>query len=615
MGFSYGSCMVRVGGLLYWRAVVPVRLQEVLGRKEIRRSLRTPYAREARVKVGYLNAKLAGVWKSMDGDSGNLESRFDEILRVKLGQWMIEAEAELLTLKPAQLRQYSEYISDGVADRLGEIEESLAVNDVFMVTDTMEEIITELGVDLDRASPEYHRLSYKLLRASREAVKVRLDKIERGDFLYRPEVMKSVSVTPAVPELVTQHVTPKISLSEAVEAHLKELDDGIVSAGKTGKNGSRDKRHGLREMALIVGQDKPMDALRLEDITAYIVRLQYIPTGLDLSNLTRPLTDYGPAVKVDKPLSPGTQRKRCEDVRRFVGWCQEHGYLSVDTASAIRKKLSGKASDLEYTVSMAGGTPTRAYGLDELRALFESDIYMRWSAKRPGDFWGPLIALFSGMRMGEILTLRAKDIKATPERLDVYTLRKSSSPMKGRDGVLYFDLTDTSVKNLKSKDSYRPIPLHPFLVELGLLDFVKRFEPDEFLFKESLSTNKKANSSEYKFQWRSQYKLTDRFMKLRRSVGVGRVEGATDGDKLDFHCFRNTVVDRLRDLGVGVEVRCEITGHDAADGAGVSQIHGSYSDSFGLDFKLDNGIGLLDFHLSVPALRELAMSPWAKGKK
>ena len=91
MGFSYGSCMVRVGGLLYWRAVVPERLQVAVGRKEIRRSLRTPYAREARVKVGYLNAKLAGAWKLMDGDSGNLESRFDEILRVKLGQWMIES--------------------------------------------------------------------------------------------------------------------------------------------------------------------------------------------------------------------------------------------------------------------------------------------------------------------------------------------------------------------------------------------------------------------------------------------------------------------------------------------------------------------------------------------
>lgn len=612
MGFSYGSCMVRVGGMLYWRAVVPERLQTVVGRKEIRRSLRTPYAREARVKVGYLNAKLQAVWTLMDA---GLEQRFDEILSRKFNEWMTEAEEEFLSMESRQLRRGAEFLGDGTADRLNAVDEALGVNDTSMIAETMEEIVTELGVSLDKNSPEYRRFSYKLLRATREAVEVRLAKIVRGDFLYRPEVMKSVPATPPVTVLVTQPVTPKLSLAKAVEVHLKELDDSIVSAGKTGKNGSRDKRHGLREMALIVGQDKAIDAVRLEDFTTYIHQLQYIPAGLDLSNLTRPLTDYGPAVKVDKPLSPGTQRKRCEDVRRFVGWCQEHGFILADRAEAIRKKLSARASAIEYSVDMSGGTATRPYTTDELRALFEPGKFLKWSTKRPGDFWGPLIALFSGMRMGEILTLRAKDLKATPDRLDLYGLRRSSAAMKGRDGVWYIDLTDTNAKNLKTKDSYRPIPLHPFLVELGFLDFVGRFQPDDFLFKESLMVNSKPNSTEYKFKWKSQFKLTDRFMRHRRGVGVGRAEGETEGDKLNFHAFRHSVIDRLRDLGVSAEVRCEIAGHDAADGAGVSKTHGGYSDAHGLDYLLDNGIGLLDFHLSVPALKELAMSPWAKGQK
>ncbi len=609
MGFSYGSCMVRVGGILYWRAVVPERLQMLVGRKEIRRSLRTPYAREAKAKIGYLNAKLQGVWKSMSGAGENLESRFDEVLKLRVGEWIREAEAELLNLKPANLRRNYEAISDGVADRLHGIDDALATNDTSVVAETMDEIIAELGVDLDKSSPEYRKLSYKLLKASREATKVRLDKFITGDFLHRPDVLKSVPVAPPIPE-----PTPTITLTAAVEAHLRELDDSIVGAGKTGKNGSRDKRHGLREMALIIGAGKTVAALKLEDFTAYIGQLQHIPTGLDLEKLARPLTDYGRTAKADKTLSSGTQRKRCEDVRRFVGWCQEHGYVPAATADAIRKKLSARASDIEYSVDMAGGPPTRAYSADELRALFDADKYLKWSSKRPGDFWGPILAVYTGMRMGEILTLRAKDIKATPERLDVYALRKSSTPMKGRDGVWYVDLTDTSAKNLKTKDSYRPIPLHPFLVELGFLDFVGRFGADDFLFAESLMRSSKPNATEYKFQWRSQYKLTDRFMKLRRAVGVGRAEGEGEGDKLDFHCFRNTVIDRLRDLGVGAELRCEITGHDAADGAGVSKTHGGYSDAFGLDYLLENGVGLLDFHEKAPLIA-LAASPWAKGKK
>ena len=57
MGLSYGSCMVRVGSM-YWRAVVPERLLAVVGRKESAEVSGKPYARESRLKVGYLNARL-----------------------------------------------------------------------------------------------------------------------------------------------------------------------------------------------------------------------------------------------------------------------------------------------------------------------------------------------------------------------------------------------------------------------------------------------------------------------------------------------------------------------------------------------------------------------------
>lgn len=71
-------------------------------------------------------------------------------------------------------------------------------------------------------------------------------------------------------------------------------------------------------------------------------------------------------------------------------------------------------------------------------------------------FWVPLIGLFTGARSGEIIQLRVEDVRE-------------------EHGVPHFDINDDGAdKRLKTAHSKRTTPVHPVLVELGLLDHVER---------------------------------------------------------------------------------------------------------------------------------------------
>ena len=62
-------------------------------------------------------------------------------------------------------------------------------------------------------------------------------------------------------------------------------------------------------------------------------------------------------------------------------------------------------------------------------------------------FWIPLVALFTGARLAEIVQLEVSDIRAY-------------------GGVRFFDINDKGEKTLKTKNSKRHIPIHPELARI-----------------------------------------------------------------------------------------------------------------------------------------------------
>ncbi len=146
-----------------------------------------------------------------------------------------------------------------------------------------------------------------------------------------------------------------------------------------------------------------------------------------------------------------------------------------------------------------------------------------------GIFWVPLIALYTGARSGEIIQLYVDDIK---EKQD----------------VLYFTLNlEGEDKRLKTSGSERLTPVHPDLVEMGLLKHVeaRRTQGELRLFPEMSMGADGYYSSPYP-------KHYGRFLE---SINVKKK------GKNSFHSFRHNFEDACRDSGISKGVMDALQGH------------------------------------------------------
>ena len=223
------------------------------------------------------------------------------------------------------------------------------------------------------------------------------------------------------------------------------------------------------------------------------------------------------------PISPKTVKDTTVLIGEFLTWMETEGYpVTKGLKSIFASVKKPKAKD-----SRSRGPFTD----DDLRRLFLSEPYLKGTVKRPSEYWVPLLAVFTGARLAELVQLHCSD---------VYSV----------EGVWVLDLNELDEKSLKSENSKRIVPVHSALIELGFLDFVKwRKKASTRLFPEEERT------PEGKFDAYSK-----RFQAYRKKVGVT----GTEREMLDFHSFRHTVRTRLAEASVTESLIDDIIGHASA---------------------------------------------------
>ena len=197
--------------------------------------------------------------------------------------------------------------------------------------------------------------------------------------------------------------------------------------------------------------------------------------------------------------------------RRFIA---EGEVIGENPFAALRftKRALRRAEDA------ANPDHTRdAWPREHLQALLDSPIWTGCKGatrrKEPGRvviedgwFWAPLIALYAGLRMEEALQLRTADVAQM-------------------DGLPVLRVAWSGDQRRKSRSARRVVPIHPHLVELGLLDFAEeaRRRGVRVLFPELPRTKPRDTLQAY---------YSRRFVVLRRELGIP--------DRHDFHALRTT---------------------------------------------------------------------------
>ncbi len=142
-----------------------------------------------------------------------------------------------------------------------------------------------------------------------------------------------------------------------------------------------------------------------------------------------------------------TARSRLSLLSSLMKWCHAEGLVGGNPVEGIHY---GK-----QTQKRLAAPKRQPFTDSELSAIFNGYIYTGVETKfkkkkwESFQFWLPLIGLFSGARMSEIVKLPIKKIKKI-------------------DDIHVFKIEDT-----KSVAGNRMIPIHSKLLELGILDYAK----------------------------------------------------------------------------------------------------------------------------------------------
>lgn len=186
----------------------------------------------------------------------------------------------------------------------------------------------------------------------------------------------------------------------------------------------------------------------------------------------------------------------------------QEGYCDKNPMSGLKvqQKVKASAQRCRFTE-------------DDLGRLFSALRMEKQLDVKPHRRWLPLLGLYTGARLNELCQLYLDDIVRI-DGIDCIHIQTSRS--------------DQKLKNLTSE---RVVPLHSQLKALGFMEYVahQRTLGAQRLFPE-LSLHKRHGYAHTPSRW---------FAGVRDRLGLKGGE-----QKKDFHSFRHTVADHLKQLGV-----------------------------------------------------------------
>ena len=390
------------------------------------------------------------------------------------------------------------------------------------------------------------RTARTLARALGISLEQGLDKTERLHMSGGPEdFAQAFSLTMNVDlKRGTIHVETDPDKPEEVQAAVNAIKDltPLLTEAASNSGAHLDEAD---PPALAVRLPDEATGRRLSEIADEFVRLKS-PTWVP-----RTAADYRATIQMfiqyaeDPPIRKVT-RKLVNDFK-----VAKHGEMSPRTLDKKITILNGLFNYAINSGDLLGENPAskqmvltnrdklnqrhyRKFKPDELAMIFDPAHYLQGNPK-PHQYWAPLVALYSGARIGEICQLLVKDFSEVDGML---CLSISPQDEEGSEHK----------KRVKSKAGERMLPVHPELLELGIRDYLQDVREvaggHGLLFPYLVHTVNGYSKT-----------ASAHFGKYLNKLGL------TDKN-LVFHSFRSTVNDLLKQNRIDEEKRCQLLGHE-----------------------------------------------------
>lgn len=525
-------------GETYWfRMALPPDLVARFGRREFRLSLKTSDLRIARMRGSRLSVSFQELMRMVRGMPELTRERINDLVRAHFEKRLSVANEIVWCAQDDEMFDRAKEIEGATKDMEALHKDAFASKFSPKTQNIVSELVEEAGFStVSPANECYQYFGQMVARAEAEMRRVLIAKLSgnlKESFITDPafiglrdNVLPPIPGAPFDPHDLT--APSLLTVGEAVERFKTHKRNEWVE--KTRK----DYERCLGWFLELVGERRPLVSLTADDFREYRELLGKLPSNASKFAQFAGKTgvQIAAAARGDqKGLAPKTLRKYHDNLKGFLNWCVDESYLDKVPAprrSKIAKSGNGKEDRLPFTI-------------EQLKIIFSTPQYLgHKSAGRrfePGDmiikdgkYWIPLLGLFTGMRLGEIVQLTVTDIKQ-------------------ENGLPYIDVNkEEEDKRLKTESSARYVPIHPVLVSLGFLDYVRDFQKGKKgggrLFPEiepGADGYYSNNFSKYFARYLDKVGLTSR--------------------KLTFHSFRHNLMNSLRNACVGDMLVKVVVGH------------------------------------------------------
>lgn len=238
---------------------------------------------------------------------------------------------------------------------------------------------------------------------------------------------------------------------------LSQLVREFVESRPKGKTTALTKDATCMSKFLDIVGDKPMSALRQQDIREFFQIAQRLPSQRGGPKKPEGIT-WREWAGDTVTMSPDTFKNNyVAPVRHFLKWAKstyhDQGFPVGLTTDAI-----------EYQGTRERGeSKQRAFRTDELQRLFLGEE-MQGFATDPDQaerYWLPLLGLHTGARINELCQINPAEDWITPD--GIHCLHITTETEAGEDVT----------KSIKT-GTPRIVPIHPKLIELGFLEYLER---------------------------------------------------------------------------------------------------------------------------------------------
>ncbi len=507
--------LLRRGEVYYFRRMLPRRLWARFGRRELKFSLKTRDPSQGRLRCRDCSNTFEVLLAEVDRMPSLDKNEIERLVQTAFCKLLVEAEEIVYLFREFDNDKISQEI-DGCENQREAIQADIAKGFADRsVTRDAEEIMaasfdSTAAKDLDTRDAICHGL----LRARAEQCRIIIamlkgayDETAPKDPMFRDM---------AVNLLPLKHETGP----EENRSTLGQIIDKYRVFKASSDWGAKTQHEYGRVLIWFgdhVGPTKRVVDVKLDDVRDFRNTLLKLPKhiGKNSEYSGKSIKDIAASAKKAPKLSHATMKKYHGCVRGFLQWCEDEGYVDVSPAKNI--KIGKGANE---------GEKRKPFSPTQLKELFNSPQYVghkspsRRATKgdmvcRDDKFWVPLIGLFTGMRLGEIVQLHVSDVRCENE-------------------ISYFDINkdEGEDKSLKTKSSQREVPIHPELIQMGFLAYVE--SAGKTSSKGRIFPSIKAGKNGYYSHNFSKY--------------FGRYLGQTGikASGIVFHSFRHSFTDALR---------------------------------------------------------------------